>query len=204
MREKPWSELLIPGVFVLLGALIGSLISWQTTTHLFHLQEEKEKRQTQLQLYSRLGGIKEMMIYEDMAYLQYQANSRYYMIRNTTLSHNADDHDLARKHFDDSFRSLEKLTQLRREMVETIGQIRVLFDADSTINKGLDALDSLGKPHFIDDAPSEPKSYAELNAWLETKTKQIHKSVTESVSARFEPLLPALLRKLRREEINLQ
>jgi hypothetical protein len=187
-----WTHLIAAAV----GGVIVGLFGYLTMQQQFYRQQEEHRQDNQQRCYSRLLGIKEAMLYENFSYLGHQALSTYYQRRYRVLTKDEDDHNAALRSYNEAFVALENIARLRREMMETVGEIKVLFVLDASTTAALDTLERLGKFNFDNDAPVKPKSFAELNLWFESKNNSINDAVEKTISTLFDPVLAALLAQL--------
>lgn len=192
--KKNLSITLLCAVLPIVGVIIGSYLTYESSEKFFLKQREVELKERS---YSRIMGIGRQI--SQLMRTMYEANilSEYYNFRFKYISKNIDDLNMSKKAYERMLNMIPEFSKLQRELFESLGDVRISYEINPDLNNKIEELYYFKM--FNVDSPdfSVVKTRDDLDLWLDDEVEDLKGFIVENLGSKIDNLLPILLEQTR-------
>lgn len=185
---------LLTSLFALIGVVIGSYLSHKSSIDLFYFRKDIELRERS---YSKLLGLEIAWNQAMQTCLEAEMLTEFYDARYLQLSHNAEDLKESMKQNDRKLALIPRVSDIQREIFETLGDIRISYKIDEKINASIEAIFKFQTLKI--NAPGQVKNDEDLEKWKNTVNLLIHDYLNKEIKQKIGTLIRLLEFQLRRD-----
>lgn len=193
MKYEAIALAIIGSLFTLIGVVIGSYLSHKSAKDLFEIEQRSNLR---IRSYSRLMGIKLPIIQTNQTNLEAKMLCEFYETRFLSLSKNPEDFAEAKRQNERGLDLIPRISDLNRDLFETLGEIMIAYEMDDELSKQIDKLYHFQSANVELKNRDKIKSEADLEKWKEEANSQIKAYLNSEFRDPIESLLKTLKRKI--------
>ena len=181
-------------VVTLVGLYIGQYISNKNSVEFYQLQRMSEMRERS---YSKLFSLKVPWSQAAQTHLEAMILSDFYYTRFQVFSHTPEDLAEAKRQNDRGLDLIPTISNLQREVFESIAEIRISYNLTPELNNVLDTLYDFRTIALNKFDRRKIKSELDLEIIKDLASKQVADLCKSNFQGRIEGVLPHLLKQLR-------
>jgi len=185
----------IASTFTIIGIIIGSYLTFKSNQSLFYQKVKYELRERS---YSNLMGLRVPVMQAQQILYEAKSLTYFYDFRYKYFSKDPLDFNAARDENRRMLAMIPEVSQLQRELSETLADIRLGYQLDEELEQTIESLRRFETIVIYQPEPKKIKTREQLEAWKDECSKQIQSILDEEWSQPIEVILPLLFNQIKK------
>lgn len=181
-------KILIPTIFTLLGVVLGNFLTYRNSFNLFTKQKKFDNQRIS---YSRIMSLRLPWTQAIATNVEAKLLSEFYETRYLLFSHNIEDLDESKKQNDRAISLIKDISNVQREVFETLGIIQTCFKLDKELELTIDDIfhyETIDVKTF----PKNFKTRNELDEFFKKQNDLIKPLIKKGYADKFDKLIGIL------------
>jgi hypothetical protein len=188
------TEKILPAVLALLGVLLGNYMAIHNSEYLFRLQRQSELRERS---YAKLMGLKGAWHQVKRRHAESSLETQLIEAQYKNLTQSPIDLQLHNKLVDETNRLIDRVAEIQREVFETLGDVRVGYRDDATLEPLIQAIYNHRAAQVNRPVVTAIRTEQELTSAREEAKKEIQTVLRTDIEEPMDAFLSAMLRALK-------